>query len=146
MPVVRDFDVADILAVTHGLPVELDPYIAILAFLNERPASVLESRSEATAWIFELHPRLQEFTAPGVAGNQRGEYTDDDLAVWDAWAAQVKARVGDTLPLQPIPRERRDPRSLLERVLDTGVDPAKVWLLDPNRPDPGLAGPDDENR
>lgn len=128
----RDFDTADILAFTHRMPIKLDPYIAVLAYLNERPASVLDSRENAAAWILELHPQLKDVTAPNIRSNEEGICTDDQLAAWDAWADGVKAKIGAKLPLQPIPTDHRDQRSLVEQVLDTGVDPKKVWLTDPS--------------
>lgn len=140
MPEAREFDLGDILAITHGYPITLDPYLDILAYLNQRPASTIDSRTAPAAWIFDQHPRLREITAPDLPNV---DPTDEDLAAWDAWAAEVKARVGQTLILQPIPEDRRDARSLTELVLDTGVDPRKIWHVDLTQPDLGLTDPDD---
>jgi hypothetical protein len=138
----RAFDLGDILAITHGYPITLDPYLTILAYLNQRPASVIDSRDAPAAWVLDLHPQLRDLTAPDAPRSEDGCFTDEQLAAWDAWAADAKARIGSTLTLQPIPEQRRDPRSLTELVLDTGVDPRKIWHVDLTQPDLGLTDPD----
>jgi hypothetical protein len=142
MPDSREFAVTEILAISHGLPITLDPYIAILTYLNGRPASVLDSREIPGAWIRELHPVLNTINAPNIRSNG-GNYTSAQLDAWDAWAEDAQARIGvATLALQPIPPDCRDQRTLMDQVLDTGVDPAIVWNTDPSRPNPSKGNPE----
>ncbi len=135
----REFDTGDVLAITHGYPVELEPYLAILTYLNQRPASTVDSREIPAAWIGHLHPALRQPPAPDVPS---ANPTDRDLATWDAWASDVRARIGARLTLSPIPRSLRDQRSLIELVLDRGADPNKLWPIDPAQPDLGIGDRD----
>jgi hypothetical protein len=138
----REFDLTAVLAMTHGYPILLEPYLEIMAYLNQRPASTVDSRTIPAAWIFHLHPVLRRFTAPDVSGV---EPTERDLAVWDAWAADVQIQVGARLALSPIPPDVRDQRSLVELLLDRGADLNKIWLIDPSKPGLGLDAPDDQH-
>jgi hypothetical protein len=126
---VRKFDLYAILAITHHLPSEARQFQEILEYVSgvpiPAPSHALGVVEPCAAWLIEQHPQLRDVPAvPDFA----------DEAAMDAWADEQKARIGVTeLPVRPLPDERR--RALpayLERVLDH-VDPAKVYVTDPDQ-------------
>jgi hypothetical protein len=136
---VRDLDLYTVLAITHHLPSAGGPYRDALEYLSgvslPGPSHALGVVEPCAQWLFEEHPRLREVPAvPDFAG---------DEAAMDAWADEQKARLGVTeLPVRPLPEDRRGAiPDYMERLLDH-VDPAKVYVADPTKPDFGLGHPD----
>jgi hypothetical protein len=133
---VRDWDLYAILAVTHGLPSLWDDYAALLEFLTGRsgltPMLAIAAKIESETWLLELHPQLGQISSPV------GGWPDEDAM--DAWADQQRARYGATLPIRPIPADRRDTRDPAQVAIDTAFDitgddaPDKVWVADPSDP------------
>ncbi|MDJ1131221.1 hypothetical protein [Streptomyces iconiensis] len=126
MPKTREFDLYTVLAVTHQLPIELEPFVEIYAWLTGQPSSPLQAahaRDACVAWLLEQHPRLGEVPELPQAV---AEGTD---AAMDTWAAMQKARLGvTTLPVAPMPPGRYAAPGMTEVAADlAGAE--KVWVV-----------------
>lgn len=125
-----DFDLYTILSITHRLPVEGGPYQAILKHMTGLQLSPLQSgraRDVCAAWLLEQHPRLAEVP-------ERPVFKEGDYAAMDAWADEQRALLGATsLPVAPLPPGEYTAKPIVEEVLDLGVPPEKIFVVDPDR-------------
>lgn len=128
----REFGVYTVLSVTHGLPIELDPYLDILTHITGQKMDVvtaIRARQVSAPWLLEQHPRLSEFVKPERFSH--GRFSTVDYPAMDAWAKEVAAALGrETLPVQPLPPGEWTRRPLVEEVLDH-APPEKVFVIDP---------------
>lgn len=135
----KQVDLYTVLSITHRLPSAFKPHRDALEYLSgvsiPTPYHLLGVVESCAQWLFEQHPQLRDVPAlPDFAG---------DETAMDAWANEQKARLGVTgLPVRPMPEDRRSSiPDHLERLLDH-VDPAKVYVVDPDKPDFGLGRPE----
>jgi hypothetical protein len=131
----RQFDVYDVLAVTHRLPATGSQFQGILEYVSGQslpgPSHALGVREPSAEWLFEQHPQLRD--VPPLP-----DFHDDERAM-DEWADQQKARLGATeLTVRPLPADRQEQiKPRVERLLDH-AEPAKVWVADAAKPNFGL--------
>lgn len=131
----REFDLYDILAVTHGLPADWPHYRAILEYISgaavPEPVRCIGVKPACEEWLFEQHPQLRE--VPPVPRSLRTDAATD--AAMDAWAEEQRTRLGMTmLPVRPLPPDRADFGSPLEQILDAAESVGKldtVFIQDP---------------
>lgn len=127
----EEFPLYHVLGVTHALPMLGVDYQAILKYLTGQtlsPVQALSVRDTCREWLLEQHPALRDvppcprFEQESIEGE----------AAMDAWCDEQATRLGvQTLTLTPVPVERLDTRSDMERMLDH-VDPAKVYIHNPD--------------
>lgn len=123
----KNLDLYSILAITHHLPIHLTPYLAILEFMTGEKLSAIEwprAHAECADWLLEQYPQLRDVVMP--------DFAEGDEAAMDAWADEQKAKFGSTLPVLPLPPGRRAQMSVIDELVNLGVDLNKVYVVDPN--------------
>ncbi|MEV8600461.1 SpoIIE family protein phosphatase [Streptomyces griseoviridis] len=114
----RTFDLAAVLSITHSLPIEAGPHIAILQHLTgiefDGPMGALLYRRPCRHWLLETHPGLRAVVRPDMP--------EEDYAAQDRWVKEVAATLGtSTLDVTPVPADRCQPDDLLDVLQDAGA-------------------------
>lgn len=115
-----------VLAITHGYPVQRDPYLHLLTAMTGQPMDLVTGiRAQRTcqAAILAQHPLLTVITPAPEWDEATGDYRDTDQ-----WADRVETLIGPTLPIAPLAPGEWERRDLIEEVLDH-APPETVWVL-----------------
>ena len=98
----REFHLSDVLAVTHGvLTREIGGIYEILNFLtndNLYTHQLPRAADECKPWLLRQHPELNDVVVDKTIIN-------GDQAGWTTWLDLQVERFGETLSVEPIPRD-----------------------------------------
>lgn len=110
---IRQFHLGDILSVTTGRLVSPRHMDGVYDILNHMTGESLFTHQlprvseEAAPVLLRQHPQLAEVTGDGVTADN-----------WRGWLADLVARFGETLPVQPMTADEHEYREPLSKLAE----------------------------